>query len=206
MPEGAIATEQASFRLVAQASPTPAGPTTPGPTEHLYSWPPCAYVACATPAQPKVTAQPIGGSGGGSGTPTWMKTTDAFEASVLQTYGIDVPTAIDALWGLEIYVPGRTPEEIAADKAYAKLVFTPAVNSINSLLAFMNTHPAATCFANAYMAARSIAKTWLSYLQSYDYPGDITPSGRQAAYAWTAARSTMDTFVAHLPSYFSACK
>jgi hypothetical protein len=82
----------------------------------------------------------------------------------------------------------------------------PAVASIKRHLAFMASHPAASCYRDAYAADQTIGKNWLGILATGSYPNDLTGQGRAQTTIYDEALANTNAFLSHLSAYFSDCR
>ena len=191
-----VGTETASVPLsviVALATPTPR-PATPRP---------------ATPTQGTSGG---GGSGGGpSGGSGWTaaayQTAIAWENSVSQAYVVTVPSNATDLAYFSCCAPGTTTEERNAAAQEALVYLNAAKGAVSTHLTWMTSHPAATCFKDAYAADRTMAKAWLSWLNSWQLAGgENTPEGRAQIQTYNAVSAQNSAFIAAISGYFNDCR
>lgn len=170
---------------------------------------PTIFAAVSSP-QPTSRATPRSANGGstessGSGwTESAYQTATRYADSVQDTYSRVYETASD-LWGLAIYLPGSTPEEIAGHEEAARSVRAPGVRALKAHLALMAANPAPACLRDSYKVDQPIAKAWLLYFESYSYPHEFTSEGRYATRAWQELLSRTDVFLGKLSAYFRDC-
>jgi hypothetical protein len=154
------------------------------------------------------TGSASSGSGGSGWTEQAYQTAIAYQASVEQTYTVDVPNNILVLQQFDVGVPaGMTDEQIAAARSYDAKWVNMASGAINAHLAFMRSHPAASCFAAAYAADRVVASTYLAWLAAW-MPADpsLTSEGTQQADSLDNAEAVANQFLQKFNSYFSGCQ
>lgn len=156
-------------------------------------------------ARPAVTPMPASSTPRTAG---WSerdyRTAVAYADSVETTYRQVYSTALD-LWGLAIYVPGFTREEIDAHEQTARMIRSPGVKALNRHLAFMANNAAPACLRDAYGADKPIARAWVMAFESYNYPNESTPEGRAALYDWQDLLDRTDALLSSQNRYFKDC-
>lgn len=145
-----------------------------------------------------------GGSTAGGWTVTAYNTAVAWRDQVWSTYST-TPT----LWSLAYdggCGPGQTPEECNAAREDGEAQMAPIKSALTKHLAWMDKHPAATCFRDAYAADRRIAKAYLDWIANWGpYGGEGTGQGRAQIYALADADALADAFFSKTSAYFSDC-
>ena len=154
-------------------------------------------------AQPTATRRPTATSKPPSS--GWRKTASAYTDRAFSLYGETVPYNASELWGLACDVPGYTEQEISACNEAAQLNRGPVRSALKRHLAWMDSHPAARCFRDAYSADRKLAARWLDAFAGTINPSDITPAGRNKAVEYNEALWRTDGFLLKLPRYFDDC-
>ena len=118
-----------------------------------------------TPTPRRVTPAPQAGSGGGGGGapagPQWDG--NGYVQSVNDTYVVAVPGALDVVYWALCPEPCTQDVFVALATETAEYV-KAAQNAVNGHLAYMTSHPAATCARDAYAADRALANKWLAGL------------------------------------------
>ena len=159
---------------------------------------------------PKATPKPTpgqtsaGGAASGSGQAAYDVAV-AYRSDVSQTYQIDLLNNLNALESIHCS-PGCTSEEVYAVSQAQAPFKAAAVKSLKAHLAFMGSHPAASCFRAAYAADKPLANDWITLISDWSpWGGTDTPEGRYQTYEARAYLSMTDAFLGKFTSYFRTC-
>ena len=174
-------------------------------------------LATATPRPPSTPRPSIssqGGSNGGgstSGGSGWTaaayQTAVAWENSVSQTYVVAIPPNAFDLAYFSCCTPGTTPDERNAAQEEALIYLDAAKGAINTHLAWMTNHAAATCFKDAYAADRTVANAWLKWFNSWQLAGgQYTPEGRAQIQTYNQVTAQNSAFLSAVNGYFNDCR
>lgn len=146
-------------------------------------------------------AAPPGSGTDGSASSGSAATAQAYQASANQTYAIDVPRSLDALTSIDC--TGLSGDECYYVSEEGAVWVKLATTSVNAHIAFMNSHPAAQCFLDAYKADRGVAKDVLAALSSW-HAGN---SGNMRYYSqiFGLRASEVQNFLTEFNSYFADC-
>jgi hypothetical protein len=175
-----------------------------GGAQPLSSLPRLATPVPPQTPTPRASPRPTATVGsGGSGSSSSYRTASQYLNSTGLTYTM-INQAVSNLWGFGVSGPGVTKEEVAANEAGARLVYTPTVHQIASQLAFISNHPL-RCLRDAYSPDKTLAVAWRTAFESYIYPEPYTPEGRQATYAWQDRLAATNAFISNLSRYVSDC-
>jgi hypothetical protein len=136
-------------------------------------------------------------------TPRRVKMAEAHQASMTQTYNVDVPRSVRALKSYDC--SGITGRECDARAREAAGWVRQAKKSLKRHLTFMRQHPAASCFKDAYRRDRSAARTLLREFSGWRIgdPGGMRYRNQRMAIVYSG---TLRTYVDRYASYFKDCR
>ena len=151
--------------------------------------------------QPATTSKPLSIGW----TQAARRTANAYQDHAFSTYGT-VANNVSELYGYACDVPGKTEEEIAACIEEALLYRNPARSAIKRHLTWMDSHPAARCFRDAYSADRKLAAVWLDVLSGTVFGNELTGQGRAKIIEYDETLRRTQTFLNRLSGYFDDCR
>ena len=187
--DGSVIAEIESSEIADARRPTPALTQRPSPT-----------------SRPRITSTGSGGTSGSGWTQAAYETAVAWQSSASATY---LGTLRSTLWSLaymDSCGPGRTPAECAAGRAEGAVELAPAKTLLALHLSWMNKHPAARCFQDAYAADRAVASAYGAWIAGWWPSGDYTPGGRAQLLDLENIDVKADTFFSITAAYFSDCR